>query len=269
MPLPSFIKSSLLQLADTMIERRPQPAPSVSRLQRCKIISHRGEHGDNPLEENSMAAFRRAKTAGVWGVELDIRFTADFEPVVCHDPSLHRIFGVPQHIAELSCRKLKALFPAIPTLSEVVQAFGHKLHLMIEIKSQPWPDPPRQNRRLQEILAGMAPSKDFHLLCLHPRALTPLEGFPPQARVVVSEYGPELRSRWILRRRWGGLCGHYLLLRSAVIRAFHRNGRKVGTGYIRSANALFREINRGVDWIFSNHAVQLQQVVDARLTTPP
>ncbi|MEJ2155261.1 MAG: glycerophosphodiester phosphodiesterase [Desulfobacteraceae bacterium] len=264
--LSSFIKSRLLQIVDALIDSRPQPVPSISRLDRCRIIAHRGDHRGNPLEENSMAAFRRAEMAGIWGVELDIRFTADLEPVVCHDPDLSRIFSRPQQIAELSLSELKDEFPTIPTLADVVQTFGHKLHLMIEIKSQPWPNPHRQNRRLQQILAELAPSKDFHLLCLHPRALEPLEGFPSYARLAISEYGPELRSRWIRRSRWGGLCGHYLLLRGAIIRSLHQNGQKVGTGYIRSRNCLFREINRGIDWIFSNHAGMLQQIVNACLT---
>ncbi len=263
MTLPPFIENRLMQLADAMVERRRQPIPSTGRLERCRIVSHRGDHGDDPLEENTLAAFGRAATAGVWGVELDIRFTADLEPVVFHDSTLERIYGVPQPVAQLSCRELRNRFPAIPTLDEVVKAFGHRLHLMIEVKAQPWPDPPRQNERLQEILSGLAPSEEFHLLCLHPQALRPLKGFAPRARVVISEYGPELRSRWLLRRPWGGLCGHYLLLRRGIIRALHRNGQQAGTGYIRSRNGLFREINRGVDWIFSNHAVRLQGMVTA------
>jgi glycerophosphoryl diester phosphodiesterase len=266
MTLPSFIENKLMQLADAMIERRLQPVPSLDRLNRCQIVSHRGDHGHNPLNENTMAAFRRAAMGGVWGVELDIRFTADLEPVVFHDPTLERIFGVQQPVAQLSCRELKNRFPAIPTLDEVVKTFGHTLHLMIEVKAQPWPDPPRQNKRLQEILSGLTPCEEFHLICLHPQALQPLEGFAPRVRVVISEYGPELRSRWLLRRRWGGLCGHYLLLRRGIIRALHRNGQQAGTGYIRSCNGLFREINRGVDWIFSNHAVQLQGMVNACLS---
>jgi glycerophosphoryl diester phosphodiesterase len=266
MPLRSFIENRLMQLADAMIERRRQPIPSPDRLKGCQIVAHRGDHGHNPLEENTMAAFGRAATAGVWGVELDIRFTADLEPVVFHDPTLERIYGVRQPVAQLSCRELKNRFPAIPTLDEVVKAFGHRQHLMIEVKTQPWPDPSRQNKRLQEILSGLTPCEEFHLLCLHPQALQPLEGFAPRARVVISEYGPELRCRWLLRRRWGGLCGHYLLLRRGIIRTLHRNGQQAGTGYTRSRNSLFREINRGVDWIFSNHAVQLQGMVNACLS---
>ena len=38
-------------------------------------------------------------------------------------------------------------------------------------------------------------------------------------------------------------------------------GQEVGTGMIASKRCLFREINRGVKWIFSNSAVELQAVL--------
>ena len=36
-------------------------------------------------------------------------------------------------------------------------------------------------------------------------------------------------------------------------------------GFIHSRNALFRELNRGVEWIFSNEAVRMQGIRDAYL----
>jgi glycerophosphoryl diester phosphodiesterase len=37
--------------------------------------------------------------------------------------------------------------------------------------------------------------------------------------------------------------------------------QKMGTGYIGSKNCLFRELNRGIEWIFSNNAADLQKIV--------
>jgi glycerophosphoryl diester phosphodiesterase len=45
--------------------------------------------------------------------------------------------------------------------------------------------------------------------------------------------------------------------------AKHRkNGQPVGTGYPASKNCLYREINRGVEWIFSNNAGELQGIAN-------
>ena len=39
----------------------------------------------------------------------------------------------------------------------------------------------------------------------------------------------------------------------------------MATGYVNSKNCLFRELNRGVEWIFSDNAVELQKMVDQLL----
>jgi len=39
----------------------------------------------------------------------------------------------------------------------------------------------------------------------------------------------------------------------------------VGTAYIKSKNSLFRELNRGVEWVFSNNAIEIQSIRDACL----
>ena len=67
-------------------------------------------------------------------------------------------------------------------------------------------------------------------------------------------------SRLALQRSLGGLTGHYLLVNRRKIDAHHRAGQKVGTGFVDSANCLFREIHRGVDWVFSNRAAYLQGI---------
>ena len=38
-------------------------------------------------------------------------------------------------------------------------------------------------------------------------------------------------------------------------------GARWGPDYVRAPNCLFRELNRGVDWIFSNHAAEVQALL--------
>jgi len=42
-------------------------------------------------------------------------------------------------------------------------------------------------------------------------------------------------------------------------------GQKVGTGYPDSRNCMSRELNRGVNWLFSNDAGRLEQIRKAML----
>jgi len=68
-------------------------------------------------------------------------------------------------------------------------------------------------------------------------------------------------SNLALEREMRGLAGHYFLLNHSILSKHRASGQKVGTGYPRSKNCLFREINRGVEWIFSNNAAELQAIV--------
>jgi glycerophosphoryl diester phosphodiesterase len=77
---------------------------------------------------------------------------------------------------------------------------------------------------------------------------------PAAAYVPVARLNFPALSHLSLREGYGGIAGHYLMVGAPAIQRHHAARQKVGTGYPRSINQLFRELNRGVDWIFSNHA---------------
>jgi glycerophosphoryl diester phosphodiesterase len=266
MPLPPPIEGILTRLADALFKHRAFPAPDCRRLQTCKIIAHRGSHDNRLVLENTMTAFQQAAEAGVWGIEMDIRWTRDRLPVVFHDPDLNRLYGRPEAIAAFTLNELQRQYPAIPTLEEVVSRFGKKIHLMIEVKQQSRPGIRFQEKCLEEILQSLEPVQDYHLLTLDPALLQPFTRIPSRARVAVAEGWPGFSSRWVRRHDWGGLCGHYLLVGAAMMRHHHKDRRRVGTGFIASRSCLFRELNRGVDWIFSNSAETLQKEIQQEIT---
>lgn len=258
MSVPIPIENAYLRLVDRIFSRQPQPMASAQRLQQCKIISHRGEHNPGQSEENTLAAFDKAALAGVWGIELDVRWTRDLIPVVAHDEDMRRQYGERIEIASTPYPVLKKGFPSLATLYEVVARFGGQLHLMIEIKSQQWIDLPRQGDILAEALRPLQPLIDYHLLALAPQTLVDLPQITPRAKVPIAYYLPDRFSQWATRNQWGGLCGHYLMMRRTIIAKHKALGQQVGTGFADSPNTLLRELNRGIDWIFSNKAVQMQ-----------
>lgn len=266
MTISEIIDRSFIRLADAMVKNRFQPAPSPSQLRKIKIISHRGEHDNLRIFENTLPAFDKATQAGVWGIELDVRWTRDLVPVVIHDPDLRRLYGVDHRIHEMNCEELHRRVPAIPTLSDVVIRFGGRVHLMIEIKPQPWLDLPRQNRILFDTLGPLEPVQDYHLISSRPEALVNLTQISPKALVAIAMRLPCNASRWVRRHNWGGLCGHYLLMGNALIRKHAQRGQCVGTGYADSRNCLFRELYRGINWIFSNKAAKMQSLLSAGTT---
>jgi glycerophosphoryl diester phosphodiesterase len=264
---PDRLERRLLWLMDWIYSRRPRPYPGIERFQSCRVISHRGEHDNRRVFENTLAAFDAAASQGVWGIEFDLRWTRDLEPVVVHDTDLRRVFGRDLRVGSCALHDLKNHCPQVPTLAEVVRRYGGKVHLMVEIKAEAYPDRDRQNRVLGEVFAALRPGRDFHLLSLAPgmfRLITfaPATAFVPVARLNF----PDL-SRLAIQEGYGGVAGHYALVGGSAIRRHHAAGQKVGTGYPRARNCLFREIQRGVDWIFCNHAGEVQRLIH-RLQTP-
>ena len=79
------------------------------------------------------------------GVEFDVRFTKDREPVVVHDPTLRRTAGTRSTIAELTLKELREtdvgswFSPAyaterIPHLEDVLEILGTAVYYDIELK---------------------------------------------------------------------------------------------------------------------------------------
>jgi len=243
----------------------PRSVPDRQALKVCKIVSHRGEHDNKRVMENTLPAFAAAREAGVWGVECDIRWTRDLVPVICHDVDCKRVFGNPVIVRDVSFSELRDMLPQVPTLQEVVDQFGHNTHLMLELKNESFPDHERQKAILQQILAGLEPVADFHILALDPRLFGMVDFLSSQACLPVAETNIGQLSRVSLDSDYGGITGHYLLIRKSMHQRHRDVGQLVGTGFPASRRCLFRELNRGVEWVFSNRAVSLQKTVDTYL----
>ena len=133
----------LFLLAPGAVTKR-QKAPFFGRN-----FAHRGLHcEDRSVPENSLEAFRLASRAG-YGAEMDVRLTKDGQVVVFHDDTLERMCGVPGRVDEKSYDELKLLTLAgtnqrIPLLTEVLETYGGRGPLIVEIKTGP------RNRELCE-----------------------------------------------------------------------------------------------------------------------
>jgi len=259
------LQGAAMALVDHAAALIPRPVPDAAALRKCKIISHRGEHDNRDVFENTLQAFANASAAGVWGIECDIRWTADGVPVVCHDPCTTRVFGRKLVVGQLKFAQLRSELPLIPSLAELIARFGGRTHLMLELKERSGQHAGKQTGTLAALLAGLQAGVDFHVLSLDPVLFSLVEFLDPSVLLPVAETNVNALSRLSLQRQYGGLTGHYLLLGAALLERHQAAGQQVGTGFPRSRNCLFREINRGVDWIFTNDAVYLQGVLEEAL----
>ena len=259
------LEVQIRQILDRFYARWPQAVPDKDRLQHCKIISHRGEYDNRNIFENTMNAFDRAKEQGVWGIEFDLRWTKDLNPVAIHDADLRRVFGLDFSIRQLTLAELKSRCPLVPSLAEMIQRYGKEIHLMIEIKAEHYPDPVGQNRILSEHLFSLEPEKDYHLLTMRPEMFSKIECVPRSALLPVARFNFSRLSKMAIAQNYSGLAGHYVLLTRSRLKKHKELKQKLATGYVNSKNCLFRELNRNVEWMFSDNAVELQKVVNRLL----
>ncbi len=265
MGFPYWLTETLQRSCELLYTYLPQAMPNVQQLEKCKIISHRGEHDNKLVYENTLPAFEKLLGTGIWGIEFDIRWTEDLVPVVIHDADCKRLYDSDIRINAITAKKLKVEFPHIPLLEEVIQRFGKKLHLMVETKTEPYPDPVYQNQVLQKLFADLEAKRDYHFISLDPEMFKFVQFVENETFLPVAELNTKKMNELVLQRGYGGITGHYVLLTDEIVSRHHRQGKLVGTGFVSSRNCLCRELNRGIEWIFTNNALELQAIRQALL----
>ena len=136
---------------------------------------------------------------------------------------------------------------------------------MVEVKEEVYPDPEKQVLILKNLFSVLEPAKDYHLISLKPQILENINFLENTAKILVAEFNVNDLSRIALEKNYAGFAGHYMLIGRKVIRKHLKSGQNIGVGYPRSKNSLFRELNRSVEWIFSNDAIGLNRIFQTEL----
>lgn len=258
----------MLRLTDAAFALLPTPHPDPATLAAARIISHRGERNNRDVFENSYAAYDPLIGTGVWALELDVRWSADREPMVFHDPDLRRLFGESTRIGSMRRAQIERDWPMIPPLDEFVERYGRHFHLMVELKAEPYPDPVAQSARLAEILdAGRTPH-GRHLISLQPALLDALPDFPAEQTLGVARFNVNAISDEALASGRAGIGTHYALLRGHHRQRHLDADQRVGVGFPASTRVMRRQLARGIPWIFTNHALKLQRALDDLRAVP-
>lgn len=130
-----------------------------------KSISHRGASAYAP--ENTMAAFRKGVDMHSDFIEIDVQLSKDGVPIIIHDDTLDRTTDGEGSVSAYTLKELKSLDAGswfgeeysnerIPTLDEVLEEFGGKISILVELKS------PELYPGVEEKVASAL--KDHHLV---------------------------------------------------------------------------------------------------------
>jgi glycerophosphoryl diester phosphodiesterase len=109
-----------------------------------RLIAHRGGVVDDTHAENSRGSIEEAIKRGYWMIEVDVRATLDGEPVLQHDATLERFYGVKRQPEQMNWRELSQLKAQPGGTSPIhfdalCQMCKGKIRLMLDIKNASMP----------------------------------------------------------------------------------------------------------------------------------
>ena len=134
---------ALVALAFGCTTTRPAPANSTLKTAGGPLVqAHRGSRGE--YDDNALGGFRLCLERGIVGFETDIRFTKDRRLVIMHDSRVNRTTdgkGIVEEMTldELKKCRLQACSEPVPTLEEVLDAFGRRADVFIELEMKAYP----------------------------------------------------------------------------------------------------------------------------------
>lgn len=262
MKIPEKVQVAVLKNVDRVYRFRPQKMPSSSELANTMIIAHRGVRDDKTVFENTFDAFDCLLDTNVEGLEFDIRWSKDLEPVVFHDADAQRLFGSKAVLADHTLAEWQAMFPQIVSLEQIVKRYGKQKHLFIEIKDEVYPNPAKQAQRLSEILMPLNAVADYHFMSFSQEKLDLMSFAPTQTRIMIANMNVSDVSSIVLSNNYGGIGAHYGLVSRDLIGRHRAANQHAGLGFPSSANSLKREIGRGCRWVFTDHPLEMQALLD-------
>jgi glycerophosphoryl diester phosphodiesterase len=206
-------------------------------MERPLLLGHRGLRMPGLAKENSLGAFDLALEHGCDGFEFDVRLTKCGRALVCHNPRVGNIT-----VSRATRNQLRE----IPQLADVMQRYGQRVFLDIELK-----------------VPG-----------LEPILLAALHKHPPARDYVVSSFLPEVIMEIVARRaavptgivcenaaqlsRWPKLptdyvIPHYSLIKPKLVEDIHRGRRRVIAWTVNNTRSMRRLADMGVDAIISDN----------------
>jgi glycerophosphoryl diester phosphodiesterase len=220
----------------SMIRRRPL------------LLGHRGLRRRGLLRitsqtpvENSLDALEYALSQGCDGFEFDVRYTRDGRNVLWHDPKFNGREIASTDYAGLIARDGNYL----PSLEEVLQRFGDRAYLDIELKMA------GREEAIVAALKGSPPQRGYMVSSFLPGALLQLHDIDSQIplgyiceRVALMDSWRELPIRVVLPR--------HDFVQPPFVEEVHQHGLQIMTWTVNSRRRMQQFANWGVDGLISD-----------------
>jgi len=233
--------------------------------ERTLAVGHRGA----PMlaTENTLPSIDAAIAAGADWVEVDVKLTRDQVPVLLHDRTLHRIWGVGSPVADIDLAGLPGRAArtgagvserCVPTLHEALDFIkGRGIRLLIDVTAGP---AGAASVRLAADLGRM----DEVAFTGDTEALALVRAEAPDAVITMTWESPVLPGEALFARiRPQYLNQPWILLDEMVIERVHASGRLVATYTVDDRDRMRWLAEAGVDAITSNDIAALVALLAA------
>ena len=231
------------------------------------IIAHRGDSAAFP--ENTLAAFDAAVAAGADGIELDLQATRDGVPIVHHDATLRRLGGGARSVGSFDLAEVRALRAGVPTLDDVLDRYGGRTRLLLEIKAHDDVGDFRERARslaertVREVRHRRLDSS-VQILSFDPAVLEAARAASSHVRTVLNLARlPRLdASHWRRLAPLFALSVDVRALTPAFVREAHRRGKPVLVYTCNTPGRALAALRAGADAIMSDRPGWLARLVE-------
>ena len=234
------------------------------RPHRPQVIAHRGASAYLP--ENTLAAYELAVAQQADMIEVDLHCTRDGEVVVVHDAELARIGGRGE-VGGASLAELRSLDAGagqrVPTLDELLDGFGSRIALNLELKQASHGAYPALPALAAEAVRRRGLLERTLFSSFYDPVLRELRRVEPTARIalLLARRAP---ARWVERAR--ALSAEAVnpelpLVDRAFVERAHSEGLVVYVFTVDPLDEMRRLLELGVDGLFTNVPDRMRELV--------
>ncbi|MEU3859837.1 glycerophosphodiester phosphodiesterase [Streptomyces sp. NPDC028722] len=216
-------------------------------MQTVTAVAHRGD--PYRFRENTTDSLRSALDRGADAVEIDVRLTRDGVPVLLHDDTLERLWGVRRPLRALSAEEVRGLTAGgVPTLAEALSATG-EARVMVDLCGRV------ERRAVERVLdvVGQSGARDRAYYCAGAEAMLAVRAADPAAEIALtwtSLAPPRPALLAAVRPRW--LNYRFPLVDRELAARVHRDGCLLSVWTPDTRRAMRRLLDLGVDSITTN-----------------
>lgn len=216
------------------------------------LVAHRGD--PYRRRENTLPSLRSAVAAGADAVEVDVRLTADGYPVLLHDATLQRLWGLDRRLSAVPWHEVRRRTDdGVPLLTQALRTTAATRTLL------DLPDPAAARPAVAEVHALQATDRVWY--CGGPAAMREVREADPDAEIALTWHRAapprasllaELRPRW-LNYRFG-------LLTPALVQRALQGGYRV-SAWTADTGRTFRRLRAmGVHAVTTNRVGTLHRL---------